>query len=183
MTTPGPWATRTLRDADPATLPTYGSPEWEALADDDPAKLAATVRAAEAWRTQLDPTRIAEALWAELEELHALRAEVRAEVEDEVWETYRGAVARPRPSALQLARRRGDTAAVLRLEAQEARLAAHQLDVPDAYPTTRGELQPPNEHEPEPGALPDITTMIRNLGGIAGPVTPEVEARILAAWD
>ncbi|MFG1621185.1 DUF2742 domain-containing protein [Kribbella sp. NPDC049227] len=34
--------------------PTYGTPRWAALADDDPRKLAAAVIAAECWATALD---------------------------------------------------------------------------------------------------------------------------------
>lgn len=39
---------------DPTRLPTYGTPHWAALADDDPRKLAAAVLAAECWATDLD---------------------------------------------------------------------------------------------------------------------------------
>jgi hypothetical protein len=38
----------------PTDLPSYGSPHWAALADDDPRKLAAAVIAAECWATDLD---------------------------------------------------------------------------------------------------------------------------------
>ena len=50
----------------PANLPTYGSPHWAALADDDPRKLAAAVIAAECWATDLDelPTRLHDELAA-----------------------------------------------------------------------------------------------------------------------
>ncbi|MFK4091115.1 DUF2742 domain-containing protein [Kribbella sp. NPDC020789] len=53
----------------PADLPTYGSPHWAALADDDPRKLAAAVIAAECWATDRDelPGRLRD----EIADLHA----------------------------------------------------------------------------------------------------------------
>ncbi len=47
------WA-RALIERAHGPLPTYGSPEWDAL-EDGPEKVAATVVAAEAWRTYWDP--------------------------------------------------------------------------------------------------------------------------------
>ncbi|TDW65616.1 DUF2742 domain-containing protein [Kribbella pratensis] len=48
----------------PAGLPAYGSPNWAALADDDPHKLAAAVIAAECWATDQDelPDRLCDEL-------------------------------------------------------------------------------------------------------------------------
>lgn len=59
------WA-RNLLDAAPRPIKTYGSTEWLMLADDDPAKLAGAVLAAEAWASD----------WENLED--DLRREVEA---------------------------------------------------------------------------------------------------------
>ncbi|MGY1680713.1 hypothetical protein [Geodermatophilus sp. SYSU D01176] len=62
-----PWAARFITAGGP-NVPTYGTPEWEALPD-GPAKVAAVVAAAECWRTYWDPAEHARRLHAELDVL------------------------------------------------------------------------------------------------------------------
>jgi Protein of unknown function (DUF2742) len=47
-------------------IPVYGSPEWEQLPADDPRRFAAVVRAAEVWRQDGEPDRMARRLLDEL---------------------------------------------------------------------------------------------------------------------
>lgn len=49
------WSARLLERGGP-DVPAYGSEAWAALPDTDPAKVAATVAAAEAWRRSTTPT-------------------------------------------------------------------------------------------------------------------------------
>lgn len=82
MTTPNPWARRLLDRAADADLPEYGSLAWEQLADDDPAKVAACVAAAEAWRSYWSPGEHRRRLQVEVAtERAALEAAERADAE------------------------------------------------------------------------------------------------------
>lgn len=74
---PSSWAQRLIAAGGP-NLPLYGSPEWAALADRDPRKVASCVRAAEAWRRDSDPSEIAHRMREEL-------AVMRAIDEDAYW--------------------------------------------------------------------------------------------------
>ncbi|KLL10809.1 MULTISPECIES: hypothetical protein [Protofrankia] len=52
----GRWAQDKIRAARAAgRIPSYGSPEWAALPDDDPRRAAAILVAAESWRAEADP--------------------------------------------------------------------------------------------------------------------------------
>lgn len=79
--------------------PAYGSPEWLALPDGSPAKVAATVRAAECWAR--DGDELEERLWVEVTALS--RANKRAEDAAYVADierhraTWAGGVYRPVP--------------------------------------------------------------------------------------
>ncbi len=73
-----PWAARLIAAGQAAgALPLYGDAVWRLLADDDPRKVAATVRAAEAWR--LDGERLEETVRDEL----ALRREADGRLDAE----------------------------------------------------------------------------------------------------
>lgn len=88
---PTPWARERIdagRAAGP--LPDYGSAEWQALAGDDPRKLAAALVAAEVHR--YEAATLAERLAAELAELRYAAAV--AELEDDVERGARAAMAR-----------------------------------------------------------------------------------------
>jgi len=64
-----PWAAVRLAALGRRTstpVPPYGSPKWDALADDEPAKYAALVRGAEAWRQHCSPEQVAADLRREL---------------------------------------------------------------------------------------------------------------------
>lgn len=72
---PLPWAVERLR-AVAGTLPLYGSPEWDALADRDPRRWASVIVAAECWRDHRSPGRVSldmRRVLAEAETLHIAR--------------------------------------------------------------------------------------------------------------
>lgn len=106
-----PWA-EALIDRATGTIPEYGSPEFEALPDNDPRKVASCVRAAEAWRTYFSPEEITRRLRAEFE------AASTFELSLEQRESY----ARARPSFAELSARRGEPEAEARGRAQRRRL-------------------------------------------------------------
>ncbi len=56
----------TANDANLGPIPGYGSDEWNALAQYDPRRAAAFALAAEAWRAESSPERIAERARAEI---------------------------------------------------------------------------------------------------------------------
>lgn len=59
-------------------IPAYGSPDWDALPDQDPRRAASIIRAAEAWRDHLSPERVAEDLRRQLaDEDQAVRRRIR----------------------------------------------------------------------------------------------------------
>ncbi|TFV49529.1 hypothetical protein [Blastococcus sp. TF02A-35] len=124
-----PWEARLLALADGQPIPDYGSREWRALPEDSPIRVAACVQAAAAWRTYTDPTEIALRLRLELDEA---RERDRQEQELDGWtptltRKQRASYARPGPSQLELAQRRGEPAAADRARAQAAAIAAHRL--------------------------------------------------------
>lgn len=67
---PDPWAARVqaqaLAAADATEVPAYGSPEFDALPETSPLRVAAAVAAAEAWRTYWSPEEHARRLELEL---------------------------------------------------------------------------------------------------------------------
>jgi len=69
-----PWADALIRAAG-SPIPDYGTPAWSALPDNSPAKVAATVIAAECFRQQTDPAWIAWRLRTELAAGQALDEE------------------------------------------------------------------------------------------------------------
>lgn len=75
--TADPWAVRVraqaVAAAGGAEPPAYGSPEWTALPEDHPLRVAAAVQAAEAWRTWWTPTEHARRLAGEVDGLRAER--------------------------------------------------------------------------------------------------------------
>jgi hypothetical protein len=114
---PLPWATALIR-AGGERVPDYGSPEWAALPDDSPAKVAACVLAAECWRAETDPAWIAWRLRAELDEHHAEEADARWTPEV-VAAVHRSA---NRPSYVELCERRGEPERAERAREQRRRL-------------------------------------------------------------
>jgi hypothetical protein len=93
-------------------VPQYGSEEWQRLDDRDPRKVAATVIAAESWRTWWLPEEIA---WR-------LRQEFEAANDFELTQTQREDYARRRPSFAELSERRSEPEAAARGRAQQRRL-------------------------------------------------------------
>jgi hypothetical protein len=95
---PLPWAQQLIANAD-GPIPPYGSAEWVALPDDSRAKVAATVIAAECWRTYWQPDEHRRRLTAELEAGHDSdqREEWSAEVVASVHATA-DRLLRPRPT-------------------------------------------------------------------------------------
>jgi hypothetical protein len=86
-------------------IPEYGSPEFEALPDDSPEKVASCVRAAEAWRVYFSPEEIGRRLRAELEAAHLADDEPPMWSKDVVDAVHRTA---NRPSLAELSNRRGE---------------------------------------------------------------------------
>lgn len=124
-----PWEARLIALAGNEPIPDYGSPAWHALPEDSAVRVASCVRAAAAWRTSKDPAEIGSRLRIELDEARELD---RLEDDLDGWvptltREQRASYARPRPSQLELARRRGDEAGAERARAQVAAIA-------DAFP-------------------------------------------------
>lgn len=119
------WSARLIANGGPA-VPDYGSEDWHALADNDPAKVAATVAAAEAWRRSTHPDAIADRVRLEL----AASRDVAAAEAVEAAELARRAVAEPvaaragRPTLAELAVEREDWTGLVAARAQEARTDA-----------------------------------------------------------
>ena len=63
----------------------YGSPEWDALPDQDPRRAAAVIVAAECWLDHCSPAQIALDL---LEDLRHTDAEVRRRVRECSWDVW-----------------------------------------------------------------------------------------------
>lgn len=63
---PSPWARHFLDTVGERPVPLYGSPEWAALSDNDPLRVASCVRAAEAWAAAGDPAALAARLATEI---------------------------------------------------------------------------------------------------------------------
>ena len=81
------WVRDLLRNAGEAELPLYGSAAWAAAPE--PVRVASCVRAAEAWRLESDPHRIAARLEQELE-----AAQWCAERDYDAWREIAGRVVR-----------------------------------------------------------------------------------------
>lgn len=99
-------------------IPEYGSPEFEALPDNAPEKVASCVRAAEAWRVYFSPEEIARRLRMELEAAH-LADDAAVWSKEIVEQVHRSA---GRPSYAELSERRGEPENVARGRAQQRRL-------------------------------------------------------------
>ncbi|MDP9390180.1 MAG: hypothetical protein M3P89_02070 [Actinomycetota bacterium] len=125
-----PWA-RALIERAHGPLPTYGSPEWDAL-EDGPEKVAATVVAAEAWRTYWDPAERGLRLRIELDAARAYEDEARwtPEVVATVHRTAR------QPSFMELCERRGEPEAKARAVRQRRRLGLPVADRDDDHAPT-----------------------------------------------
>lgn len=127
------WSARLIANGGP-DVPEYGSDAWNALDDNDPRRVAATVAAAEAWRHANDPAVLADRLHLELaagRHAAALEAEAAAEL-------ARRAVAEPvadragRPTLAELAVEREDWPALARARAQAARVDQGLTGLSDA---------------------------------------------------
>lgn len=111
------WAQQLIDNAE-GPVPQYGSPEWQALPDDSRAKVAATVIAAECWRTYWLPEEVERRLRTELEA-------VRNYEEPEVWSpdvvasVHRTA---RQPSYADLSRLRGEPEAEARANVHRRRM-------------------------------------------------------------
>jgi len=93
------------------TLPTddgftYGSPQWDALPDDDPAKWAAVLRAAELWRRHWQPEAITARLFEELARVDQQAARHRKAAAVDLSGTHDWAAQSRRPSHAEIQRRR-----------------------------------------------------------------------------
>lgn len=71
------------RVEDRASIPSYGSPEWDALPDQDPRRAAAVMIAAEAWRDHCSPAQVALDLLAEMARVDE---EVARRVKEASWD-------------------------------------------------------------------------------------------------
>lgn len=111
------WAAA-LIDRAAGFIPEYGSPEFEALPDSAPEKVASCVRAAEAWRVYFSPEEISRRLRAELEAAH-LADDEAVWSQEVVEQVHRSA---GRPSFAELSERRGESGNVKRGRAQQRRL-------------------------------------------------------------
>lgn len=113
-----PWASALVAKAKGRHVPDYGTPEWAALPDADPAKVAATVVAAEAWRTYWSPEERAFRLRIELDALRDYEepAVWTPEIVAEVKRTAN------RPSFAELSDRRGEPERATRAREHEARM-------------------------------------------------------------
>lgn len=123
---PSAWAAGFIA-AGGADVPTYGSAEWASLPANSPARVAACVRAAEAWRTYWDPDECA----------RRLRVELKAvEDDDETWpaelveQVHRSA---SRPSFADLCERRGEPEAKARAVSHRHRLGLSVGDGPQLH--------------------------------------------------
>lgn len=105
------WAAALIERA-VGTIPEYGSPEFLALPDNSPEKVASCVRAAEAWRTYFSPEEIT----------RRLRAEFETATEYELTQEQRENYARARPSFAELSERRGEPEAAARGRAHQRRM-------------------------------------------------------------
>lgn len=107
-------------------VPEYGSPEWLALDDLDPAKVAATVAAAEAWRISTHPAAVADRLQGEL---NAARIVADREAEAAAQLAFQCVAAdvahrAGAPTYAQLAERRGQPERAARAREQQAEVDA-----------------------------------------------------------
>ena len=153
---PSTWAQHLL-DAGNPDVPEYGSPAWHALPADSPARVAACVRAAEAWRVYTDPEETARRLAAEVAELRYQQECYEAQVAEEEWQAVRDRLARPAPSQRVLRVRRGDFTGAVRALEQEERVAHLPFSEGLPYPAVAGEGEGPLP------ALPSTASMIRRV--------------------
>jgi len=150
------WATALIRAAG-GRVPEYGSPEWHALPEDSPARVASCVIAAECWRQYTDPEETARRLAAEVAELRYQQECYEAQVAEEEWQAVRDRLARPAPSQRVLRVRRGDFTGAVRALEQEERVAHLPFSEGLPYPAVAGEGEGPLP------ALPSTASMIRRV--------------------
>jgi hypothetical protein len=126
------WSAQLLARGGGQAVPEYGTPEWAALDDGDPVKVAATVAAAEAWRAYTHPAAVADRLRLELDAARhqaAVEAEAAAEAAFQAVASQVRARA-GRPTLAELAEERGDHVGLRRAWQQADRLDvvfAHHL--------------------------------------------------------
>lgn len=106
-----PLARRLLSRVPAGTVvPRYGSPEWDALPDQDPRRAAAVVIAAECWRDHSSVERVAQDLLADLiDREQELRRRVREASWDVAGAADWSAIARA-ATFRELQQRRGEAA-------------------------------------------------------------------------
>lgn len=100
-----PWARR-LIDKAAGDIPIYGSPEWDALDDTDPRKVAACVRAAEAWRQDGEPDAIRAQVLDDLAQIERYFAYRMRQASKDLRDGHDWAAASRRVSWAELQRRR-----------------------------------------------------------------------------
>lgn len=96
----------------------YGSPEYDALSDQDPRRAASVVVAAEAWRDHCSPERVAEDLLAEMAYVDL---EIARRVRESSWDVADAvdwAAVFRRPTFADLCDRRGEHERADRARAQ-----------------------------------------------------------------
>lgn len=135
------WSAGLLQRGGPE-VPEYGSPAWLELPEDSPAKVAATVAAAEAWRVTTHPAAVADRLTLELAAArHAAEVEAEAAAALAFRCVSADVQARAgRPTQAELAQQRGDHVGLARAWEQADRLdvafATHLRAAPTPAPTS-----------------------------------------------
>jgi Protein of unknown function (DUF2742) len=91
--------------------PRYGSPEWNALPDQDPRRAAAILRSAEAWRRHCSPAQVAQDLADEMAAQAYIADRLLVETSHDVAQAADWPAIFARPTHAELvARRRGEAA-------------------------------------------------------------------------
>lgn len=98
------------RAGDRASIPRYGSPEWNALPDQDPRRAAAILIAAEAWRDHCSPERVAQDMRDSLAEIRDVIDQTLVETSHDVAMAADWAHIFERPTHAELQRRRAGVA-------------------------------------------------------------------------
>jgi hypothetical protein len=93
-----------------SAVPSYGTDDWDGLADQDPRRAASVVIAAECWRDHCSPAQVALDLITAIEEQEA---EIRRRIREASWDVADArdwAAQAASPSYAELQRRRSDAA-------------------------------------------------------------------------
>jgi hypothetical protein len=96
------------RAGDRSSIPRYGSPEWDALPDQDPRRAAAILIAAEAWRDHCSPVRVAEDMRDSLTEISDVIAHMFVGTSHDVAQAVDWEAIFSRPTFAELCERRGE---------------------------------------------------------------------------